>query len=89
MYGMVKNHKIYSPLCVITVGSNNSVENLSILVEKILSPIANRLPSKIKDTNDMLNIIDSINESILANNYVLVSFDVVNMFPDIDNKSDL
>ena len=89
MYGMVKTHKIYTPLCVITTGCNNSVENLSILVEKTLSPIANRLPSKIKNANDMLNIIHSINKSILANNYVLVSFHVVNMFQNIDNKSDL
>ena len=37
----------------------------------------------------MLDIIDSINESVLANNHVLVSFEVVNMFPNIDDKSGL
>ena len=69
MYGMVKTHKIDSPVHVITVGCNNAVENLSILVEKILYPIANKIPSKTKDTNDMLGIIDSITESILADNH--------------------
>ena len=37
----------------------------------------------------MLDIIGSINEPVLANNHVLVSFDVVIMFPNIDNKSGL
>ena len=89
MYGIVKTHKIDNPVCVITSGCNTAVENLSILVEKILYPIADKLPSKIKDANDMLDIIDSINESVLADNYVLVNFDVVNMLPNIDNKSGL
>ena len=34
----------------------------------------------------MLEIIDDINKSVLSENCVLVSFDVVNMFPNIDNK---
>ena len=34
----------------------------------------------------MSDIVDSISESVLADNHVLVSFDVVNMFPNIDNK---
>ena len=89
MYGMVETHKNDNPACVITSGCNTAVENLSILVEKILYPIADKLPSKIKDTDDMLNIIDSINGSVLADKHVLVSFDVVNMFPNIDNKSGL
>ena len=37
----------------------------------------------------MLEIIDNINKSTLSENCVLVSFDVVNMFPNIDNKSGL
>ena len=37
----------------------------------------------------MLDIIDSINESLLAVSHVLVSFDMVSMFPNIDSKSGL
>ena len=37
----------------------------------------------------MLEIIDDINKSVLYENCVLLSFDVVNMFPNIDNKSGL
>ena len=87
MYGMVKTHKADNPVRVITSGCNTVVEKLSILVEKTLYPLADRLNSNIKDTNDMLEIIDDINKSALSENCVLVSFDVVNMFPNIDNKS--
>ena len=37
----------------------------------------------------MLEIIDDINKSVLSENCALVTFDVVNMFPNIDNKSGL
>ena len=86
MYGTVKIYKIDYPVPVITSGCNTAIENLSILVENTLYSIADKLPSKIKDTNHMLDITD---ESVLADNHVLVSFDMVNMFPNIDNKSDL
>ena len=88
-YGMVKTHKIDNPVRVITSGCNTAVENLSILVEKILYPKADKLQSKIKDSNNMLDIINSINEFILAHNHIIVSFDVFNMFANIDNKSGL
>ena len=71
MYGMVKIQKINYPVCVITSGCNTAVDNLSILVEKILYPISDKLPSKIKDTNDMFDIINSINESVLPDKHVL------------------
>ena len=37
----------------------------------------------------MLDIIDEINNSNLPTNSILVGFDIVNMFPSIDNKSGL
>ena len=42
----------------------NVVENLSISVKKTLYPISRKLPSNIKDSNDMLNIVGSINEFV-------------------------
>ena len=47
------------------------------------------MPSRIKDTGNMLDIIDEINNSNLPTNSILVGFDIVNMFPSIDNKSGL
>ena len=60
MYGTVKTHRVDNPVRVITSGCKNTVENLSILVSKTLYPIADKLPSKLKDNNNMLGIIDSI-----------------------------
>ena len=82
MCGMVKTHK-----SDINRGCNTAIEKLPILVEKSLYPVADNLPSKIKDTNNILEIIDQLNEFVLTDNFVLVSFDAVNMFPSIDNRS--
>ena len=37
----------------------------------------------------MLEIIDQLNEFVLTDNFVLVSFDAVNMFPSIGNRPGL
>ena len=74
---------------VITSGCNTAIEKLSILVQKTLYPIADNLPSKFKDINNILEIIDQLNEFVLTDNFVLVSFDAVNMFLNIENRSGL
>ena len=89
MCGMVKIHKGDNPVRVITSGCNAVVEKLSIVVEKTLYLFADRVNSKIKDINNIPEIIDDINQSMLFENCVLVRFDVVNVFPNIDNKSGL
>ena len=89
MYGMVKTHKADNVVRVITSGCNTVFEKLSTLVEKTLYTLADGLNSKIKDTNNMLEIIDNINKSKFSENFILVGFDVVNIFPNIDNKSGL
>ena len=89
MYGMIKTHKNNNPARIITSGCNTAIESLSIFVEKVLYDIASNLPSRIKDTGHMLDIIDEINNSNLPTNSILVGFDIVNMFPSIDNKSGL
>ena len=86
MYGNIKTHKTDNPTRVITSGCNTPVENLSIFVEKLLYGIASELPSRIKDTNHMLDIIEYLNNSNLYPEPVFVNFDIINMFPSIDNK---
>ena len=61
MYGNIKSHKTDNPARVITSGCDTPVEHLSIFVEKVLYGIASELPSRIKDTNHMLDIIDNVN----------------------------
>ena len=43
------------------------------------------IDARIKDTEHILQIIDNINTNGLPNNAILVPFDIVNMFPNIDN----
>ena len=86
MYGNVKTHKIGNPTRVITSGCNTAIENLSIFVENVLYDIAIELPSRIKDTNHMLDIIDNLNSLDLPLSSILVSFDIINMFRNIDNN---
>ena len=45
--------------------------------------IASELPSRIKDTNHVLDIIDNLNSLDLPFNSILVSFDIIKMFPNI------
>ena len=86
MYGNVKTHKENNPVRVITSGCNTTVENVSIFVENDLFELASELPSRIKDTCHMLEISDDMNNSNISSSAILVSFDVANMFPSIDNN---
>ena len=86
MYGNVKTHKENNPVRVIKSGCNTTVENLTIFVENVLFELASELPSRIKDTCHMLEIVGDINNSKLSSSAILVNFDVVNMFPRIDNN---
>ena len=70
MYGMMKTHKVDNLVRVITSVCNTVVEKLARLVEKTLYPSADGLNSKIKGTNNMLEIIDNINKSMLSENCV-------------------
>ena len=63
------------------------MENLSAFTEFYLQPVAQKLPSFIKDTTDLLNKIEHLNTSgPFPTGTLLVSWDMVSMFPNIDNK---
>ena len=86
VYGLIKTHKENNPARVITSGCRTAVEFLCIFVENYFYKEVKKIDSRIKDTLDMLNIIDNINSrNIITNDSVLVSFDIVNMFPSIYN----
>ena len=62
-------------------------ENLSAFTEFYLQPLAQKLLSFIKDTTDLLNKIEHLNTSgPFPTGTLLVSWDMVSMFPNIDNK---
>ena len=58
-------------------------------IENVLFELSESMPSRIRDSNQVLDIIDNINSIFLHVNAILVSFDIVNMFPKTDNKSGL
>ena len=80
MYGNVKTHKIGNPTRVI---------NPSIFIENVVYDTASELTSRIKGTDLTLDIIDNFNSLNLPLNSNLVSFDIINMFPNIDNNWEL
>ena len=90
MYGLVKTHKVNNPVRVITTGCGTAVENFSIFVERYLYAEVLKIESRIQDTSEMLNFIDYLYKcNNLTEDSSLVSFDIVNMFPSIDNQSRL
>ena len=90
MYGLIKTHKENKSASDITSGCGTAIEFLSIFVEKYLYKEVVKINSRIKDTPDMLDIIDDINNNnMIADSSILVSFDIVHMFPSIDNISGL
>ena len=71
---------------LLTTGCNTAIENLSIFIEKVCGPLVFGLPNVIKDTSNLLDIIDNLNSIGLPENVTLVSYDIVNMVPNIDNE---
>ena len=86
---MYKTHKERNPIRLLTTSCNTAIENLSRLIEKNCAPLSNNIDARIINTKHLLQIIDNINANELPNDTILVSFDIVNMFPNIDNIKDI
>ena len=90
MYVEVTTHTNNSTLQIIKKGCNLAVKNLSIFAEKRLYTLADKLPSKIRQTDHILDTVDDINSLDIPNEFLLVSFGVINIvFSSIDNMSGL
>ena len=70
----------------ITGGPNSPTSKLSELLMLLLKPFVSKIESHIRDTTDFLNKFNRFSKEDL-NNIVLVTVDVVNMYPSI--KKDL
>ena len=66
-----------------------AIESLSIYIEHVLFKLSKGMPSRIKDNNHLLYIVHNMNSMFLPANAIFVSFDIANVFPNIDNKSGL
>ena len=89
IYGLVKNHKVNNTVIVTTSGCNTAIESLTIYIEHVLFELSESMLSIIKNSNHLLDIIDNVNSMFLPAKAILVTFDIGNMFPNIDNKSGL
>ena len=86
-FGNVKTHKRDNPLRLITSCCGTAIERLSAFTEFYLKPLSQNLPSFIKDSTDLINKIQALNaKGPLPVDSLLVSWDVVSMFPNIDNN---
>ena len=85
-FGTIKTHKEGNPLRLIT----SCCENLSAFTEFYLKPLAQNLPSFVKDTTHFLQKIEDLNKTgPFPEGSLLVSWDVVAMFPNIDNNLEI
>ena len=88
-YPLIKTHKTNNPARVITSGCGTPTENLSLFVEKYCKVVVDSIPCRVRDTSHMLDIIDDLNVNGVLENDLLVSFDITNMFPSIDNETEI
>ena len=86
-YGLIKTHKPGRKLRVITAGTNSAIAQLSAFTERFLGPIARSLRYILVDTTDFLRMLQDINKHFgpLPDHFVLVSWDIVAMYPSINN----
>ena len=86
-FGTIKTHKEGNPLRLITSCCGTAIENLSAFTEYYLKPLAQKLPSFVKDTTHLLQKIEDLNkDGPFPKGTLLVSWDIVSMFPNIDNN---
>jgi hypothetical protein len=85
-FGTVKTHKEGNPLRLITSCRGTAIENLSAFTDFYLKPLSQALSSFIKDTTHLLQKISELDDTgPFRDGTLLVSWDVVAMFPNIDN----
>ena len=85
---MIKTHKPGNPKRLITSGIGTAVENLSAFTEYFLYPCVRKEPQILLDTTALLNKIEDINHKFapFPEGTLLVSWDVISMYPSINNE---
>ena len=64
-----------------------AIERLSAFTEFYLKPLSQSLPSFVEDSTDFINKLEDLNpKGPFPEGFLLVSWDVVSMFPNIDNN---
>ena len=84
---LYKTHKPNIPVRLLTTGCNRAIENLAIFVEKYCAKLTENIPTKINDSHHLIDIFETLNAKGIPDNAFLLSFDIDNMFPSIDNNN--
>jgi hypothetical protein len=58
-----------------------------LFVEKYCKIALDSISCRVRDTTHMLDIVDELNLTGLSDEDLLVSFDITNMYPSIDNQT--
>ena len=76
-FGNVETHKSGNPLHLITSCCGTAIERLSAFTEHYLKPLAQELPSFIKDTTHLINKIEHLNR-FLFNRFAVLKYRPLN-----------
>ena len=87
-YGLIKTHKPGNPIRLITSGIGKAVESLSAFTEYFLYPCVRKESQILLDTTALLNKIEDINHKFapFLEGTLLVSWDLISMYPRINNE---
>ena len=80
-----KTHKPNIPIRLLTTRCNAAVENLAIFIEKHCGKLTENIPTKVNGSYHLIDIFEAWNAKGIPDHGILVSFDIVNMFPSIAN----
>ena len=82
-----KKCKPLPPTSMVNCNCHAIAEQYPAKVQKYCKIAVESISCGVRDTSHMLEIIDDINEMGVLDEDMLVSFDIINMFPSIDNKT--
>ena len=77
-YGLPKIHKAGFPLRPVISGCDDSTDHLSAYINHFIQPLANNLPSHIRDRKYFLSLIEQLPP--LSPNALLVTADVTSLY---------
>ncbi|XP_013791751.1 uncharacterized protein LOC106475620 [Limulus polyphemus] len=88
LYGLPKYHKPDTPLRSIVPICNSPFVSVSWLLEKLLHPLFNKIPSHLNSTDGFLNRLCRYDLQMNSNT-ILFTLDVVSMYPSIPIKESI
>ena len=83
-YGLIKIHKPNNLIRLFISGNGTAFEHLSLFTEYFLHPCVKKVPQILKDTTALLKKVKDINRRF--RHILLISWDVISIYPSIDNK---